>query len=104
MDITLKMVQNGFLVSALHTNRFPAFAQTNEVGLEQFQTRCDSSQMSTLAERYTNISRAKSGKGVTMMTMPLVSTQGECQSKTTVDTAGLTSIIISICRRRSTPD
>ncbi len=39
----------------------------------QFQTKCERNQMNELAERYTNISRAKSGKIVTMMTLPLVS-------------------------------
>ncbi|UTT88404.1 hypothetical protein NDA17_000743 [Ustilago hordei] len=49
LDLNLKLVANGFL----------------------FQTRLDKTQMHTLPERFRNITRAKSGKIVTMTTIPL---------------------------------
>jgi len=70
---------------------------------QQFQTKCELSQMAGLTEHFTNISRAKSGKMVTMMTMPLVSLIDQKRSMMLKTATILTGISKHLRRKSSMP-
>lgn len=75
MSITLKMVHTGFLVSKERLRRL-CDDQNCELTMAvpaQFQTKCERSRIESLPERFTNITPAKTGNTITMLTLTLVS-------------------------------
>ncbi len=75
MSITLKMVHTGFLVSKRRLHRL-CDDQRGVLTLAvpaQFQTKCERSRIKNLPERFTNVTPAKTGNTITMLTLTLVS-------------------------------
>lgn len=80
IKFNLKMISTGFLVwpqsKSYHCS---SIEPAPDKPRTQFQAHLESSQIAALPERFTNVSKAKSGKIVTMLTLPLVSVRSNCK-------------------------